>query len=278
MITKNNLMSFTINYHPKFDSDEVRGVDVEPRPWNLLETIICYSDKSKKMLDVGCGTGYKLVSLLPYFKEIVAVDCNDAMLKVARNHSSFKGKENIKFLKRNAYDLNLESGYFDLVTAMLSRWTVSELHRILKADGIVIIASVGCRDKFDFKKYFGCNDDGLPRGQYLEFDSNTYINDIKNAFKEYFDVIIIKNGFWKTAYSREGIINLMRYTPTIKNYDENKDKSNLNLALKKLAAKNSPGKIILEQNRILIIAKKKKVINKYPVSKQKSIPGQWLST
>lgn len=61
----------------------------------------------------------------------------------------------------------------------------------------------------------------------------------------------MQNGYWKTLYTEEGLFELCQFTPTIKNFDINKDRVNFKNAISKL--KTTKG-IEIQQNRILIIA------------------------
>ena len=69
------------------------------------------------------------------------------------------------------------------------------------------------------------------------------------GFKE----IEVRNGFWKTWYTKVGLQKLLEETPTIKDYDKKKDLSIVKKIIKEL---NSPQGIETTQHRVLIIARK----------------------
>lgn len=253
-MNKKDLLSFTIEYNNAYDNAELRGQDVDERPWDLTKVILNYAGADKNLLDVGCGTGFKLKPLAPHFDEIIGVDCSDSMLLAAEEQISAAKINNIFIKKENAYQLSFADETFDVVTCMLSRWTLSELHRVLKKNGILIIEHLGCQDKYSLKKYFDDQNSSEKRGQYLEYNNQQQLINIEEEFYKYFNIVEIKNGFWKTAYTHDGIRELLKYTPTIKNYNEVSDYEKLACALKELTEYSSERKVILEQNRILIIA------------------------
>lgn len=256
-IKKPDILSFTIDYNNSYDCNELRGIDLEERPWNLFEKIVEHSGLDKTLLDVGCGTGSKIIPLSPYFKKIVGIDYSDSMLEAANTQIASSGCSNISFQKNDAYQMSFQDKSFDVVTCMLSRWTLPELHRVLADQGILIIEHIGCRDKYELKKYFGLTKEGVARGQYLEYQIDEYLENLKKEIEKYFDIIIFKNAYWKTLYTRLGVTSLLKQTPTIKNYDEYEDHIFLEKAINDLSIDESKNKIVLNQNRMLLVAKKK---------------------
>ena len=135
---------------------------------------------------------------------------------------------------------------------MLSRWNINELYRVLKPHGVVVIEHIGCEDKKEFKFLFGKDKDGW-RGQFIKFQREEYLQYYQNIFNKLFDSVSIQNGYWNTSYTEQGLLDLLKFTPTIRNFDLNRDESALKYAIKIF---NTPNGIELTQNRILIYAKK----------------------
>jgi hypothetical protein len=134
---------------------------------------------------------------------------------------------------------------------MLSRWSVPEIFRVLKPNGIAIIEHIGCEDKKDFKLLFGKDSKGW-RGQFLEYEKENYLQMYYARFSEFFTKVTIKNGFWNTLYTPEGLVELLQYSPTIRNFNEISDDIFVRQAI---AEFSTPNGINLQQNRILIHAK-----------------------
>lgn len=240
-----------LSYNSKYDSELLRGKDdpLTPRPWNLAQKIIDIAGPKKILVDIGCGTAFKLLPLAKHFKYIIGVEPSESMLKAAsKNTNDYK---NISFIKAIGEQLPIESQSVDVVTCMLSRWNVAEIQRVLKPGGEVIIEHIGCEDKKEFKLLFGKDESGF-RGQYINFELSDFINEYRNSFTKFFAEIEIKLGYWNTFYSEEGLMELLQFTPTIRNFDLENDKEAVEKAIKQFSTENG---IKLTQHRIFIYAK-----------------------
>jgi len=256
-MNKKELLSFTINYTNNYNASELRGSDIDKRPWDLQEIILSYSHQNKTLLDVGCGDGHKILPLASSFKNITGIDYSRDMLKAAENNLHATSIENVSFLFDDANKLSFKDETFDVVTCMLSRWDVSELHRVLKTNGMLIVEHLGCNDKDVLKNYFSKNDGKKKRGQYQEYDSETYLKKFEDRFGDFFKIIEIRNGFWRTQYTAKGICTLVYHTPLIRDFDETTDRETLELAIEELSNSECGEGITLTQNRILLVASKK---------------------
>src|SRR3990167_2266443 len=149
--TKNNH-----NYESTYDSSLLRGIDdpKTPRPWDLFNEIKKYASLENILLDVGCGTAFKLVPLSPYLHQIIGLDISDSMLLAAKYNIQRKKISNIQFVKATSENLPFLTKSMDIITSMLGRCDIKELATALKPNGIVIIEHIGCEDKKDFKKLF----------------------------------------------------------------------------------------------------------------------------
>lgn len=68
-----------------------------------------------RLLDLGCGPGTLTVLLAPRFREVVAVDADADMVRVASAEALRRGLGNITWRTSNAEDLD-DTGTFDVVT------------------------------------------------------------------------------------------------------------------------------------------------------------------
>lgn len=243
-------MSF--QYNVNYDSSLLRGKD-DPstlRPWDLRREVLKHSGNHKKLLDVGCGTSFKLIPIAPAFEEVTAVDINQKMVCASRKLFIDKEIKNTNLITADSNFLPFLDNSFDVVTHMLSRFNLRETQRVLKPQGVVIVEYPGCEDKKEFKKLFGKDHNGW-RGQFINDEPEIFLDKIHQQFKQYFSSVIIKNGFWNTFYNREGVIELLQYTPTIRDFNKVSDNDAVNEACEMFM---TPQGIKLEQNRVLIYA------------------------
>ncbi|ARI77960.1 class I SAM-dependent methyltransferase [Halobacillus mangrovi] len=82
------------------------------------ENLVAYLDEgliSKgKVLELGCGPGRNAVYLAEKGWEVDAVDLSETSLEWAKERAQEK-KLNVKFIKENIFDLDVEKGTYDLV-------------------------------------------------------------------------------------------------------------------------------------------------------------------
>lgn len=104
-----------------------------------------------RVLDLGCGRG-PFISILKEnlkgYKEIIGIDTNEEMLKIAKeNHT----EENIKFLNIDGNSMDFEDNSFDVVCISNSlhhvpnqKEILDEMNRVLKSKGLFIIQEMFC--------------------------------------------------------------------------------------------------------------------------------------
>jgi demethylmenaquinone methyltransferase/2-methoxy-6-polyprenyl-1,4-benzoquinol methylase len=123
------------------------GIDRKWRQYAIKDALSAINSDSVKILDVACGTGdmieiwLKESSKKGIKAEICGLDPSVGMLEVAKNR--FK---NMKFYNAYATDIPCESGSIDGVSISFGirnvleiKKAISEFHRILKNDGIVLV-------------------------------------------------------------------------------------------------------------------------------------------
>ncbi len=240
-------------YEVQYDSALLRGLDDSetPRPWDLFEEIKIHASKEKKLLDIGCGTAFKILPLAKYFEEVIGLDPSQSMLEAAAKNAKKQDINNIRFVEGKAEKLPFPDHSIDVISSILSRWDASEIKRVLKPNGMCIVEYIGCEDKKDFKLLFGSDEEGW-RGQFIEYQKDEYLKLCYDDFSTFFDTVSIRNGFWDTYYSEEGLKQLLSFTPTIRNYSAALDTDALNEVINSFQTEKG---IKLTQNRILIHAK-----------------------
>jgi len=121
---------------------------------DFLEKVFRKHDlKVRDILDVACGTGAHAALLVKRGYNVIGVDLNEEMLKIAR-----RKVKNAVFLKGDMRDLKL-GRTFDAVICMFSsitynrtlselQKTLSGFHKHLKAKGIVVFDTHFLRERF----------------------------------------------------------------------------------------------------------------------------------
>ncbi len=247
----------TFSYTSKYDSSTMRGHDANERPWNLTNEVISNSQKGSSLLDIGCGTAFKLIPLATHFSEITGVDISEDMISSANNLINKSAVKNIKIIHADSNLLPFLDNSFDTVTCMLSRWDAKEIARVIKPNGNVIIEHIGCEDKLAFKTLFGKDENGW-RGQFINYSPVEYIQSYYDLLNPLFESVKIKEGYWETYYTEKGILELLKFTPTIRNFNEVIDYNYFKMACDLF--KSQENGIALTQNRILIHAKNLRIL------------------
>lgn len=98
-----------------------------------------------RVVELGCGVGRLLRSAAPLVKELVAVDCSQEAIALARSFTSFHS--NISFLHGNGTDLReIQNDSIDLIFSfglfahlpyVVSAAYLRELHRIVRVGGVL---------------------------------------------------------------------------------------------------------------------------------------------
>ena len=99
-----------INYAENYDKESFTKGTVDEV--NFIEKEIEY-DKSKSILDIGCGTGRHAIELAKRGYTVTGIDLSESQLKRAKE-KALKAGVDITFLQRDARDFSFEEP-FDLV-------------------------------------------------------------------------------------------------------------------------------------------------------------------
>jgi SAM-dependent methyltransferase len=103
-----------------------------------------------RVLDLGCGPGMLAGALAPLVGEVIAMDPEPEMLRIAE--AAYGGAGSIRFIRGSSYDLSPALGRFRLVTMGRSfQWMdrVETLHRLeamIEPGGAVALFNSGHRD------------------------------------------------------------------------------------------------------------------------------------
>lgn len=111
---------------------------------------LCQLDNSKKVLEVGCGTGFNTCFIAKKFGcRIVGVDVAEMAIKRAKERAEEENlKDRVEFRLGDAYDLPFEGDTFDaVITQFVSQFldmekALTEFTRVLKEGGCIGINEI----------------------------------------------------------------------------------------------------------------------------------------
>lgn len=241
----------TFSYKINYDNPIIRGQE-EPRPWDIVKLLKDLGGSDKSLLDIGCGSGAKLVKIAPSFAYVAGLDPNISLLNLGKERMYECNIQHFDTFEGTAQRLPFENSSFDVVTSMVAFHDVQEVYRVLKPGGWALIESLGELDKRTLKEFFK-DRNGESRGQlsYLEKGAIKNLNHM--AFNYLFDETSVVEGFWKSYFSIEELKALLSSTPIIRNFDLTIDDE----ALKEVGENLITDKgIELLNHRVLIKARK----------------------
>jgi len=122
----------------------------------------------KVVADLGCGTGNAAVGLAPFAERLIAVDREPAMLDAARKR--LEGAENVEFRLGDLEALPIDDGEVDVAVILLvlhhlaePGHAVTEVARILRPGGVVLIVDMVAHDRTEYRHTMGHKHLGFDR-------------------------------------------------------------------------------------------------------------------
>lgn len=156
----------------------------EELPWEYRDFVIKYIKKDTTLLDMGTGGGEFLLSLNPYPGMTYATEAYLPNFE----YSKAKLKEHgikLRFIEDDS-KLPFSDNMFDLVIDRHESYSVSEVSRILKANGIFITQQVGGKNNHEFAV-------NLTGNEYeLDLDFNDEVKKLEESGFE----ILYKNEYY----------------------------------------------------------------------------------
>ena len=110
------------------------------------EFLVKNISKNAKVLEVGCGNGRNIESIISITKNIVGIDIDPEAIKITKER--FKNIPDIKIEENNVFNLSFANKIFDVVFTFITlvNWgenkikALKEMKRVLKDDGKMIIS------------------------------------------------------------------------------------------------------------------------------------------
>lgn len=142
--------------------------------WNFKSVIEKYLDESMQLLDMETGGGEFLLSLNHPHQNTSAIEgykpnveyCKEVLLPLGINFKEANGGGKLPF----------EDKYFDIITNRHGDYTIAELKRVLKRNGIFITQQVGAENDRALVELLLSRNEELPfSNQYLKIREGEFI-------------------------------------------------------------------------------------------------------
>jgi 2-polyprenyl-3-methyl-5-hydroxy-6-metoxy-1,4-benzoquinol methylase len=198
-ITKHN------NLYQKYENPNLY---IKPHHYNKFDTIdkpthgYIYTVKSlgdikgKRILELGCGTGWFSVILAKRGGIIDGIDISPVAIDIAKQRAVVNNVENcVKFHVMSFYDLGFSTEYFDIIVGLSvlhhsrNKYLLAEsMHRVLKRQGVVF-----------FNEPFGNSSTLEKLRLYIPVKVNDEDNTHWNEQIKYSDLVVF-NPFFKISF------------------------------------------------------------------------------
>ena len=105
---------------------------------------LCGLDSTHRLLDLGCGPGMLALAFAPFVRQVVAIDPEPEMLRIAREEAARAGRA-IEFRQMSSHDLDPSLGTFRLAAiGRAFHWmdradTLRRLDHIIEPGGSVVL-------------------------------------------------------------------------------------------------------------------------------------------
>lgn len=140
-----------LNQAPNFDS----YISSNDKQEFIKETIDSLNLKKKyKVLEAAAGTGVCSRLIAPFVSSVTALDISIDMLQKGKEIAKYEKIENINFVESSIIEMPFDDESFDIVFTRLSlhhftyvKETLSELKRVLKKDGKIVIIDIVAASK-----------------------------------------------------------------------------------------------------------------------------------
>ncbi len=204
-------------YSSNYDSFKIRSKD-----YDIYKYILPILKNNMKAVDLGCGTCRKNIQIAHNIAHLDCVDINEEMLAKAAYNITKANLANIRLCHGDNMDVPLPSHSYDLCTAFLTTWSPTEAHRLLGENGLLFVEALCSDDKIEMKTAFGKDKFGW-RGRNLNQSPSERLNYLRKMISPFFNIESMDIIKFNTALTREGLIELLLTTPTIRDFSIKND-------------------------------------------------------
>ena len=206
-------------------------VSVKNQKWDFMSIVRQYVNNNFILLDLGTGSGEKILPLAKKCKRVYGIDNSKSMIARAKKNALKLGVNNVQLKLGDINHIPFASSTFDIVISRHSPINFKEACRVLKKEGLLITQQVGERDKQNIKDVFGRGQSyGKKHGELID----NYVKKAQNAsFK-----VLGKDHYHSSEYYKvPDLIFLLENTPIIPGFNVKKDINRLQIIKNKFKSK-----------------------------------------
>ncbi len=220
----------------------------EPVPWDYMEIVPRYLQRSDAILDVGTGGGEKLIAFSQSFGTGVGIDPDPEMIGAARENGA--AHPNVTFVEMGAETLAFSEATFDVVLTRHAPVCVPEVVRVLKPGGYFVTQGIGAQNMANIREAFGT-------GSGVQYDE-----EFRSSIEEFtrLGCRIVATGFYNVRYWVKDIPSLIFWFKAIAGANEVPEGFSIDRdwqAVSRIIAEHSsPGGVLTNEHRTLLVAQK----------------------
>lgn len=212
------------------------------------EKLLSLADKSKVVLDAGCGDGKFTFQIAKYFLSITGIDLSKELLEIARQKQNILKVKNVTFKLQDANKTSFSDKSFDIIFSRRGPTPFPEFYRLLKPSGYFMGINIGEKDCQEIKKIFG-------RGQGFGQWHNSRLGEDKQKLKNAGLEIIFAQAYLYDEYyaSYQDLDLFLQSVPIFEDFDSEKDKKYLEEYVVKFMTEKG---IKFPRHRVVMMARK----------------------
>ncbi|MDO4427477.1 MAG: methyltransferase domain-containing protein [Moraxella sp.] len=170
---------------------------------SALSTLVAeyFPDKTAHILDIGCGEGYYTEALADHAKTVVALDIAKSAVQIASKKDKVRQNSPITWVVGTGAVLPMADGSVDSCTSLFSPLPKSEMVRVLKKGGLLIVATPAPDHLYSLRAALF--------GKVIRHDPEKFIATLSPEFK------LIKEQHITASFElgREDLADLVTMTP-----------------------------------------------------------------
>jgi len=131
------------------------SVERAPVPWIYFDVARQFLTETDIVLDVGTGGGELFLTLAPCFRKGVGIDSSAEMIESAQRNKTEQKISNVDFVLMDGDSLKFTDAHFDIVLNRHCDVNVSQIARVLRANGYFVTQQVAYRNTLNILNAFG---------------------------------------------------------------------------------------------------------------------------